>query len=286
MKREAMGNTKMKKLCRRLGIKQYIAVGILESLWHLTAREAPQGNIGKLTDEDIALALDYDDAPETLIAALKDSRWLDPSATHRLVVHDWHEHADDAVKKRLRRCRKPFFTASGELWPDMSGHVPPSAADGSLPEPEPEPGPEPEPAPEPEEKTSPGRSKAAPESRTLPPEEVAGTLPLIDGTIYQVSKAQVKEWSEAYPAVDVRQQLREMKQWLVANGVNRKTRSGIQRFIVKWLAKEQDKGGSAPARSQPSQPVAIGASDERAREMWESMPEKFKQENPWGGSVQ
>ena len=47
MKRQAVGHSKL-KLCRRLNVKTCPAIGILESLWHLTAREAPRSNIGRL----------------------------------------------------------------------------------------------------------------------------------------------------------------------------------------------------------------------------------------------
>jgi hypothetical protein len=103
MKREALGNTKMKRLCRHLGIRMYAAVGLLESLWHLTAKEAPQGNIGKISNEDIACGVDWDGDEDELIEALVDAKWLDRSSQYRLVVHDWHEHADDAVDNKLAR---------------------------------------------------------------------------------------------------------------------------------------------------------------------------------------
>lgn len=110
MKRDAPNNSKMKRVCRVLDIPAYQAVGILELLWHLTAREAPRGNIGKLSNEDIALALDYRGDEGKLIDALVRTGWLDESAEHRLVVHDWHEHADEAVKKRLTRSGQSFVS--------------------------------------------------------------------------------------------------------------------------------------------------------------------------------
>ena len=64
MKREAIGHTKMKRLCRRLDIPQWQGVGLLESIWHLTAGEAPRGDIGKLSDEDVALAIRRRRRPE------------------------------------------------------------------------------------------------------------------------------------------------------------------------------------------------------------------------------
>ena len=108
MKREAVGSTKMKKLCKRLNLQLYMGIGILEAIWHLTAREAPQGDIGKLPNEDIALGIDYEGDSDQLIEALVDSRWLDRSDTYRLVVHDWHEHADDALDMRLARSGKLY----------------------------------------------------------------------------------------------------------------------------------------------------------------------------------
>ena len=94
MKREAIGHTKMKRLCRRLDIPLWQAVGLLETLWGLTAREAPRGDIGKLSDEDIALAIDYRGAESKLIEALIGSGWLDRDPVERLVIHDWADHAD------------------------------------------------------------------------------------------------------------------------------------------------------------------------------------------------
>ncbi len=111
MKREAIAHTKMKRLCRRLNLPLWQAVGLMESIWHLTAREAPQGNLGKLSNEDIAIGIDYREDEDILVAALIASGWFDESGEHRLLVHDWPAHADDAVHMRLARARLTF--ASG-----------------------------------------------------------------------------------------------------------------------------------------------------------------------------
>lgn len=81
---------------------------------------------------------------------------------------------------------------------------------------------------------------AEPQAASAPP---AIFLPLNDGTEYPVSMEQCQEWAGLYPAVDVIQQLRNMRGWLDANPAKRKTKRGINAFIVRWLAKEQDKGG-------------------------------------------
>ena len=70
------------------------------------------------------------------------------------------------------------------------------------------------------------------------------TLLLNTGEEYGISQSNVYEWSELDPAVDIMQCLRNMKGWLLANKSKRKTIRGINKFIIKWLQNEQDKGGT------------------------------------------
>ncbi len=90
------------------------------------------------------------------------------------------------------------------------------------------------------------------------PEEVGGepqtasppvvSIPLNDGTEYPVSQEQCQEWAGVYPAVDVIQQLREMREWCLNNPAKWKTARGVRGFITRWLAKEQDRGGRKGAK--------------------------------------
>ena len=88
-----------------------------------------------------------------------------------------------------------------------------------------------------------GEYCAEPQAAGAPP---VISLPLNDGTFFDVSENDRAKWSQLYPNVDVLQQLRNMAGWCDANPAKRKTRRGIKRFITSWLAKEQDKGGKAP----------------------------------------
>lgn len=97
---------------RALDIPSYAAIGILESLWNLCAREAPQGNIGKLNDADIADAIGWDRTPKDLIDGLVESGWLDRSNEFRVIVHDWRDHADDAVDNALARAHLRYADGS------------------------------------------------------------------------------------------------------------------------------------------------------------------------------
>ena len=66
------------------------------------------------------------------------------------------------------------------------------------------------------------------------------SIPLNDSTEYRIPVADFEEWEKAYLAVDVPQELREIRTWSLANKAKRKTKSGVNRFIVNWLAKAQD----------------------------------------------
>ena len=148
MKRQALDHTKMDLLMRRLNLPRYAAVGIMESLWHLTAKEAPRGDIGKLSNERIAIGIGWRGAAnrgasqeaDKLVCALVEARWIDVDDQWRLVIHDWPEHADDSVKKYIKR---------NELTWAVSRHVATSRDMERLPVPLPVPEPLPAPAPAP-----------------------------------------------------------------------------------------------------------------------------------------
>lgn len=68
-------------------------------------------------------------------------------------------------------------------------------------------------------------------------------LLLNDKSSYDVPLDKISTWQQAYPAVDVKQELQKMRAWLESNPSRRKTRKGIGRFINSWLSREQDRGG-------------------------------------------
>ena len=57
-----------------------------------------------------------------------------------------------------------------------------------------------------------------------------------------ITSDQVEGWKKSFPDVNVVQQLRNIREWLIHNPKRRKTDRGIGRFVVGWLSKEQDKG--------------------------------------------
>ncbi len=72
-------------------------------LWHWTAKFSPQGDIGKWTDFEIARAAGWELEPDEFVSGLVQTNLAEIRTEHRLVIHDWHDHADDSCKKWLER---------------------------------------------------------------------------------------------------------------------------------------------------------------------------------------
>ena len=143
MKRGTIDHPKMRALLKALPVTgRYAAVGILESLWHFAALYAWQGDIGRHDDAAIAEWIGWQGSPESLIEPLVTTGWLDRvDGPERLVVHDWQEHCDDSVKKRMQRelgrverhgNQAETCPGSVESGLDMSGHVNPRARGSGL----------------------------------------------------------------------------------------------------------------------------------------------------------
>lgn len=112
MKRGTDSLAKFLFLQKELKLPKYAAVGLLQTLWDFTILNTPEGNIGKFTNEEIALALGYDEDPDALIEALVKRHWLDPDPVHRLVIHHWPDHCEDRVHERLAKERRFFADGS------------------------------------------------------------------------------------------------------------------------------------------------------------------------------
>lgn len=60
---------------------------------------------------------------------------------------------------------------------------------------------------------------------------------------YLVTIEEINNYKETYQAVDIEQQYKSIISWLTTNPKNRKTKSGMPRFINSWLSRAQN---SAP----------------------------------------
>lgn len=73
------------------------------------------------------------------------------------------------------------------------------------------------------------------------------SIPLAGGSEHPVTLADVAEWEQAYPRVDVMAELRKARAWSVANPSQRKTQRGVGKFLNGWLSRAADRGVPAQA---------------------------------------
>lgn len=121
MKRGAFDHPKMHRLGRLLGLSRGQAVMRIVLLLDWMERYAPQGDLGRFDDADIAAAAEWPtegDEPKRFVDALVACRWVDASDEHRLIFHDWSEHCDRYVHIKL--VRKKLLFADGTI-PNRTG---------------------------------------------------------------------------------------------------------------------------------------------------------------------
>src|SRR5277367_6663980 len=127
---------KFARLKRTLGLSKFEALGILEALWHFTGKFAPRGNVGKFTNCEIEDWIEWSGESGKMVAALVATGWLDLHKEYRLVVHDWHMHADQTTKKQLGRTGERFVQDMSRQATDNSGET---GKQSGPPEPVPDP---------------------------------------------------------------------------------------------------------------------------------------------------
>lgn len=237
MKAGTPNHIKAQRLKRRLKVPLYQVVGILEMLWQVASHSAWRGDIGRISDEDIAAALEWEGDASELVAALHQAGWLDPDPQCRYWIHDWHDHAPEYIKKKLRAagltppCRDTDEIVSGQC-PDISVLTMPCHA---LPI---------------QSKKKDSSEVAEPPSKQLEPAFL--TYPT-NGPVktWNLMAHQVGRWKEHFPGVDVEAECRKAVAWCEANPSQRKTSTGMPRFLVKWLTRQQNERSSrAPPGKQ------------------------------------
>ena len=248
MKTGTTAKSKFKKLKRRLGLPLCQVVGILESLWLTTYSDAPDGDIGRMSNEDIAAAIEFDGDPDALIAALADSGWLDRSERFRLIVHHWSQECANFHKGNYRRHGKLF---ADEVEAGLLGTVPGSLL-GSVPGTVLEDGPR-DRATKPNQ-TKPDQPKETSCSETAkpsslpfdpPPEEPAVLEFPCDGnpSAWRLTGSQLAEWGKLFPSLDLLAECRAALAWVLADPSRRKTARGMPKFLVGWFSRSQNRGG-------------------------------------------
>ena len=121
MKRGTHRHPKMLALSKTIHRPIPACIGYLHLLWEATADYAPQGDIGRYSDEWIEASCMWNGKKGELIAALIACGWIDkpnsqdgerlsPVSKSILTVHDWFDHAEEYVRKKLNRANLPFLS--------------------------------------------------------------------------------------------------------------------------------------------------------------------------------
>ncbi len=121
-----------------------------------------------------------------------------------------------------------------------------------------------------------------------PTRKVAGTFPVVgdqkgDEPVYQ---DELDRWKVTFPAVDVLQELREFKNWILADLTRRKTRRGLRRAIHRWLSTEQDKASARGGKNgfnRSRQSVAEGNLAALRRNLQELGESGEDEDGDWAG---
>ena len=269
MKRETLRHPKIYDFASRLDVSRSDALGKLILLWDYTGEVALQGDIGKWPNGAIARACDWEGDPDKFIGSLIDSGWLDEDDGHRLLIHDWPDHCETWVRKKLERAKLDFCPVYDRV-PGLTVHnstgVPPARHRSATGVQDDDTGPPTddngvpsdrlsEPNPTEPNQSEPNRTEVAPPSNDSEANGTANQSPVV--FMYPTNGAPaewalyhslVDEWQEAYPSLDVLAECREAREWIKAN--TRQTARGMKRFLVNWLNRSNDRG---PAR-RPTKP--------------------------------
>lgn len=77
---------------------------------------------------------------------------------------------------------------------------------------------------------------------------VVGTFPC-DGErkTFEVRQSLVDEFAELFPKLDVLDEFKQAKAWILADKARRKTHRGMRRFLTGWLTRASDRRNHGPA---------------------------------------
>lgn len=256
------GHRKFRRLARLLH-SRIMARGALELLWE-SCYESGDDYVG--TAQDIETLVGWDGEPGVLATALvqagapEGQGFIEPvsDGSTAFRVHDLWHHAPDYVAKRRQRemDRQQKSDPAVRRTAPNGGHwrASPDCSPGVGRTPSPSHSPSPSP-----------KNVSADTSAPFLVFPAIGT-----DREFPLSEAQVAEWAELYPVIDVRAECRKALAWVKANPGRQKTAKGMPRFLNSWIARAVDSGrGSqaippAAARTQreewvcPHEPKCLG----------------------------
>jgi len=241
---------KFQKLMRKLKESRRGTIGLLEGLWLAVAKNCPQGDIGRFTNEEIAIMVDWEGDPDHLVNALVECRWLDACRLNRLVVHDWDEHCPTYVKGNLVKSNKAIMKPNNPS--TLVGQDPPIGTSSE----EPPIGTSSEDMPTYPNLTKP--SQAKPNQATCGEPSQAAPPDLDYRFEFLITGSEQREWypevflverlKSVFDTLPVEDELRKAALWTFTNPTGRKTAKGMPKFLGNWLSKAANGSRGSPNR--------------------------------------
>ncbi|MEM7828703.1 MAG: hypothetical protein QW561_05115 [Candidatus Aenigmatarchaeota archaeon] len=237
---------KTRKLIKKLGFKGFYG---LICLWCYAAVNKPNGCLDGMSPEDIAIAADWDEDPETFVDSLVRCGFLEKTDGGVFALHDWDEHNAYAAHAHLRSevARQNALKRWQKRIKDMPvacqshANCMPIAcqSDAPTPTPTPTPSPFPTPFPTPFPNSIDSHVSCTQSESDFVPSNSKIIFSEKDMTFLNL-EPYIGKWQDAYPAVDVIQELKAMAAW-VASQPRTRWKKDWRRFITNWLSREQDK---------------------------------------------
>jgi hypothetical protein len=249
------------ELVDETGLPVEVVCWRLVQLWSWAALNSSDGTI-KATPRRVASVAGGDEA---FWLAVERVGWV-TFVGDRIVIEGWEKRFSGSAKARALHARRQdsYRGRPRDAAPSQGCDAPPSQGGDASPSPQDRTG---------EERTGEEKKEiqpAAPVATSEPPKRRTRSQPHsavswnADAGWQGITDADRQEWRQAYPACDLTAELAKATSWLKANPT-RAHKSNWRRFVVSWLTRSQDRGGTnrtpgvrpderAPAKSWDERP--------------------------------
>jgi hypothetical protein len=249
------------ELVDETGLPVEVVCWRLVQLWSWAALNSSDGTI-KATPRRVASVAGGDEA---FWLAVERVGWV-TFVGDRIVIEGWEKRFSGSAKARALHARRQdsYRGRPRDAAPSQGCDAPPSQGGDASPSPQDRTG---------EERTGEEKKEIQPAAQVAtsePPKRRTRSQPQsavswnADAGWQGITDADRQEWRQAYPACDLTAELAKATSWLKANPT-RAHKSNWRRFVVSWLTRSQDRGGTnrtpgarpderAPAKSWDERP--------------------------------
>ena len=244
------------ELVDETGLPVEVVCWRLVQLWSWAALNSSDGTI-RATPRRVASVAGGDEA---FWVAVERTGWI-TFVGDRIVIEGWEKRFSGSAKARALHARRQdsYRGRPRDAAPSQGCDAPPSQGGDASPSPQDRTG---------EDRTGEEKREiqpAAPVATSVPKRKRSQPADAVswnaDAGWQGITDADRQEWRQAYPACDLTAELAKAGSWLKANPT-RAHKSNWRRFVVSWLTRSQDKGGTnrtpgaRPDDRPPPQPQA------------------------------